>query len=449
MKARPLTGAVLAVALLAAMKPAQVRGQPLTEAEVVAAALDLSPTLAAAQATSEAAEAQANRDRLARVPELALSARYTRLSSLPERYRRLSFGDGVDPLVLPQQLDNAQGRLTLSLPITDLLLRGSAVVAASGRSAEAARAQVEGTRARVAFEVRSALIAHDAACASRTIARQLEQAQAHQTGDVAARVEAGTSPAAELAPLVLAQEAALGQLLSEESRLEGSAAELRALLPPQLATRVVCSDSARLELESVLARVRQVRLKVRRESPDVAAAKLSAAAQADRATAEAMAIVPSLSVVVGAEFSAPNPRAFAVSTFELVPAWDASLQLEWSFNRLLNGLTAVRQADADARALQAITDDTTRRIETSLAVTEARVRRLEARLTSVAHRVTAAETVLTARRDELAAGVAIATEVTHAEAEVARARLDLVSSGAEALLDLARLDLLRGIADHP
>lgn len=431
------------LAVVAALLATVALGQPLDEREVVEAALERSPLVAASREATEAARAQATAARMARWPELAVSARYTRLSSLPERFRSLELDPGVPPLVLPQLLDTAFARATVSLPLSEALLRGAALDDAWASTVAASESGAELSRARLAFEARAALVSLQTACASREVAQQLGQAQAQVVADVASRVAVGASPAAHLAAVTSARETAMAQLEAERARVDEAAALLRAMLPASLAARVAC-DGVPPSNEAMRARLALVRPATDTEGPEASQVRHQAAAQKSRATAEALALVPSLSLVFGADLGAPHPRAFAVSTLQPMTTWDASVQLEWSFHRLLVGLSTVRQAEADARSLEALANDARHRQATALAVTSARLARQEDRLVALERRVVAAEAVVAARRDELRAGVGVALDVVTAEAELARARLEALSVAAEALVDLARLELLSG-----
>jgi outer membrane protein TolC len=111
----------------------------------VALALADHPHIDAAEAERDAAAEAARAGRRALIPDVQLTGRYTRLSSIPAHYR--TYGE----IVFPQLLDNFGARAQLVVPISELFLNLAASARALGHAADAAELEVLSARAQIAY----------------------------------------------------------------------------------------------------------------------------------------------------------------------------------------------------------------------------------------------------------------------------------------------------------
>ena len=126
---------------------------PLTLAQAVERALGGSPALARARAVGHAADAEARAARAARMPQLGLSASYTRSSDVPEL---TLFLPGSPPrTIFPNIPDNYRTRLSASVPIYSGGRIGALVDAAASEK-EAAGLDVRASAAEVVLETTTA-----------------------------------------------------------------------------------------------------------------------------------------------------------------------------------------------------------------------------------------------------------------------------------------------------
>lgn len=428
--------AALGTPVVASAQAAEPRAEhgtarPLTEADVVALAVRESPgVLAARQEATAAAAESAAADRL-RFPDLVVSGRYTRLSSIPARYRTLSLpsADGaVANVVIPEHLDNFTARAALVVPLTDAWLSLAANARAQGELSTAKRIEVQAAQARAAFEARAAFLLHRRAQVALHVSQSALETISAQANDQENRVRAGTAPGSSALTFEAARNAAIARVRLAEAEVVASEASVRVFLPTALA-------NAPLVVDAVPRRV-EVHQQTVERAPTLLAADAAVRAADTRAEAEQLAMLPRISVVGGVELSAPNPRAFAMSNLEAVPSWDVSVQLDWSLSSLTTGISHHDRAVAEREALRARAEEIRRTLEAQRRAAVAARSSADARARAARQGVTTASQLANARRSELAVGIATPLDVTTAEAEYIRAQLE----AADAELDLHLAD---------
>jgi outer membrane protein TolC len=171
---------------------------------------------------------------------------------------------------------------------------------------------------------------------------------------------------------------------------------------------------------------------------EVRALRILSEVHATSADVHAADAFPKLAIGGSAEYSKPNPRAVGDTGWS--ESWAAFASLSWSPNDLASGSSRAAQAradlvrtQADLRAIEdALRLEVTRTYEAQKAARAA----MEAALTGIA----AAEESYRVRREQFRAGSAVATDVIDAEAELRRARLDLVNAAIDTRIAQARLE---------
>ena len=119
----------------------------LTSDEVARLAAASSPEIRGRQAGAEAARAREDQATAEFWPRLALTSRYTRLSRIdPPMFP----GGGVFPVFV----DNYALGASLSVPVSDYLLRTARSMRAAGRSAAAAKLDADASRRKVVADAR-------------------------------------------------------------------------------------------------------------------------------------------------------------------------------------------------------------------------------------------------------------------------------------------------------
>ncbi|WP_394829111.1 TolC family protein [Pendulispora albinea] len=412
----------------------------LTERRVAELALANHPDVRAAHATARAADAEAQATGRSRIPELVLSARYTRLSSLPERYRSLDLGEG-NVYVLPQILDGYGARAALVAPLTDPWLRMASAARAAGKAALAREFDAKAAEVRVALDARTAYLAWRRATLGRELAADALRVAHAEVEEHQRRVTAGTASKTSGLGLELAEKEAGLRLRAAEADVEVAAAELGVFLD-------VPSADAKFESAEVL-EGELLAIGDGSPVPALAAAIAEAEAADERVDAEALAFLPRIAITGVADVSVPNPRVFAVTTKTPVTSWEITAQIEWSTAALSTGTAALARARADREAARARVEAVRRDLVASRRSAEASLRSARDRIVLARERLASARTLANARRAELQAGVTSPLDVVIAESELIRAGLAHADALVDARLARAKLDAALGRARPP
>jgi outer membrane protein TolC len=404
----------------------------LDESTVVALALSSSPSVDAAKSERDAASAGSSAADLARLPDLTVSARYTRLSSIPERYR--TFGGAV----FPQILDNLGTRAELSLPLSEAFLGLAATARAAGHRAEAAELEVVNTRARVAYETKVAFYTYTSRVHAEANARELVRVAEGQALDARRRVASGTMSKNEALAYETALDSAKMNLASASAEVGTSAATLFVYVP---ALRGKSLEVPPLE---AIERAKSRGADAPRNTPRIASleAELRAAESAGEATS--LSRLPRLSAYGAADVSAPSPRVFVLDRLTAIPTWEVGVRLEWSFSQATVGTAREAESRHRASAVAAQLTVARRTLAAEREGAKASFVAADERLALAKGRVERARELSRARRGELAAGTALPLAVVVAEADVLRAENEHVDAAIERALALAKIDFADG-----
>lgn len=413
----------------------------LNEQEVERRVRSVSPAVRAQRASVATAEAERDRATRSIVPDLQLSARYTRLSSVPEEFRRISFAvPGMpmmgDALVFPQLLDQFVARAQVTLAVSDLFTRALPSLHAAGQRAEAVRYDAQAQEARAVLDAQAAYLGWLRARAALSIARASRESFERQREDVVRRVTAGQIALSQQLPLDVTLTSLRRQEIALEAGLRGAEVNLRAQLA--LGSDALVPTDEADEPAALAATDPRVR-------PELLALDANARALSLQSRAAAGSIAPSLSVTGGVDIAAPNPRAFAQATIVPLATWDVSVQVSWSLSQILDGEASMRVVSAQRQALAAQREALTRAIDAEIAATRAEFDGALRRLEEARRGLASAEALATQRRGAFAAGAATATELTLAEADLLRQRLELADARLEARASRARLRFALGV----
>ncbi|WP_394839189.1 TolC family protein [Pendulispora rubella] len=426
------------VALAAAMTTSEAHAEGpmrLTERRVAEVALAQHPDVRAAWATAQAADSEARATGRARLPELVLSGRYQRLSSLPERYRAITFPDGSN-YVFPQILDGYGARAALVAPLSDPWLRMAAAARAAGKTALAREADARGAEVRIALDARTAYLAWRRALLGRDLSVDAQRVAHAEVEEHERRVAAGTSPRTAGLGLVLAEKEAGLRLRAAEADVEVAATELAVFLG--------VSESEFDSAEDLEGEIRST--DGGGQVPALAAAIAEAEAADDRVDSEALAFLPRLSLSGVADVSVPSPRVFAVTTKDPVVTWEALATIEWSTSALTTGTANLARARDERAAAQARVEAVKREITAARRSAEISLRAARDRVALARERLASARALAEARRAELRAGVAQPLDVVIAESELVRAGLSHADALVDTRLSRAKLDAALGRA---
>lgn len=410
----------------------------LSEEAATRAALGCSASLAAAEAQVRAAQAERTAARWGLAPELAVSGRYTRLSSVPASFRSLNFslpgapmGSG-EAVVFPQLLDQFAGRLTLTLPLSDLVLRAWHAAEAAGAREEARRWEATAALAQVEFETRVAWHEWRRARNAQETLEAAVEAMESQRRATAARLAQGIVAPTQLQVL----EVEVSSLRRQRLTASGSATAAGLRVQRLTCLEVLPSPGDAQPLGSPADS---------QQRPEIAALLAESRQLQAQSRVAAAALFPSLAVVAGADLAAPNPRAFAQTELRWLATWDVSVQLSWSLTGAMQSRATARGLDAAREAVAARQLELARAIREERSAAAASIEVAQARRGEAESALALATRLEQARRAEFSAGTATAVEVSAAASQRLRAALDLQDAEVETALGTLRLRYAAGL----
>jgi outer membrane protein len=423
------------------LRLAPSEGGGLTSDQVARRAGETSFDAAARRQALAAAEARLEQAKLAYYPRLTLTGSYTRLSDVPP-FPFIDSSGRPGLLVIPSNRYLFQA--TLTIPVSDYVLRLSQSYAAASRSQRAAQLDQQAARLKAATDGRLAYYAWLRAKGQLVVAeRSLDQSKAHLE-DARHAFEVGTTSKADVlrvesqvasAELVVAQAKNMVELNEDQIRTAMHDAsgrryevgeDLRRDLPPL--TEV---DN----LASLRAEALDRRLEVR--ALDETAWSLREQGKVARA-----GYYPRVDVVGNAIYANPNPRYFFPES-KFRESWDVGVQLVWTPNDSFNA--GAISADTEARASQTEAQKEVLRDSVKLEVIQAynAMREAEVAMQTTQRGLASSEEGYRVRRELFQNGRATSVELTDSELELFRAGLESIN--ARANLRSARARLLHAV----
>lgn len=455
--------------------PAEFTARPggLTANGAAARAIRTSLQVRAALSNTEAAEAQRAEAGRSLIPQVVVSARYTRLSEITQASlgspvpTPILFGNqGVacvqtDGTVGPsirgcanglagQPLQNPGGGFSfpvilnqfvihgsVTVPLSDLIFRLARVYEGAGLMVQARRLDEEALRIQVGADTRVAFYEYLRARGQAAVAHEgLEAARRHRE-DLARFVEAGTVARVELFR-VEAQAA-------ESERLSVLAENGVSLAEAQLRQRMHATPDETFTLGESLeepvdlpTNLDDMIRRARHDRPEVASLERQSASLEESLSATRAALWPSLAGVFNVDIANPNQR-FVPQTQDFNTTWDASLQLSWSPTGALVSASQASRLSAQRDALQANIAALREGIELEVRSAFVSAQGARASIESTRRQLVASEESYRVRRERFLAGSAVSTDLTDAEVELVRARLALVNAHVDLREALARL----------
>lgn len=448
-------------------------GRGLTADEVARAAVASSPSLAEARARLEQARSGAAQAYLAFFPRLDLTARYTRLSPITqgtlggdgigeaeEAALRALIASVADPSAralftvnldsqlalarfrFPVLLDSMSFGGQLQYPLSDVFLQVLPAYEGAERAAEAAEAQVEAAASAVSQQAREAFYAYARARAATAVAEATVRTIEAQSRVVAAAVSAGA--AARVDQMRMEAQLAAARVAVERARggMATAAEAVRALMHVDDRSEIFVAE----DLLAPLPEVGQDRDALTEHAyanrPETRAIAHLIRARDRQIEAAEGSRYPHLVLDAQLSFDNPNQRLFPAQQ-RFVENWTLSVVLAWSPNDLAAGEERARTARAQRAENEAQLDQLRDAIR--IQVMQAYEAHRAARLALDAARagVEAAEEAVRVRTEQYRAGAGLITELMAATADLARARLDLVSAAVDARI--AHAQLLRAI----
>ncbi len=453
-------------------------GHGLTADEVARRSVASAPGLAQGRAQLEQARAGAAQAYLAFFPRLDLTARYTRLSPITQgtlggggitpdqeaALRALIAGVG-DPssralfevnlqsqlalanFSFPVLLDSVSFGGELQYPVSDVFFQVLPSYEGAERAVDAQEAQLQATASGVSQQAREAFYNYARARAATAVAESTVQTIEAQERVVQAAVDAGVTPRIDL--MRLRAQLAAGRVAVERARggMATAAEALRALMHEDGSSEILVAEDLLAAMPEVEGSREDLIQRAYSERPESRAVAHLLRARDRQIEAAEGSRYPHLVLDAQLSFDNPNQRLFPAQQ-RFVENYTLSVILTWSPNDLFAGEERARQARA-ARAESEATLDQLHdgiRIQVTQAYESYRASRLA--LDAAHSGIEAAEEGVRVRTEQYRAGAVLITELMAANADLARAQLDLVSAAIDARI--AHSQLVRAIgADGP
>ena len=412
---------------------------------------------AAARSARLAAEARVDQASAAYLPRLNLSARYTRSSDLtapplfPFAIAATDAPAGTvspatastGPVSIAPILDNYSLDATLTLPLSDYVLRLARGLEAAQRGRDAAEWEVVVADSRARLSGRVAFYEWLRAGAALEAAKDTVTEQRAHVADVTKQLAQGNASRADLLRVESAVSGAEATLAEATAQRATAERRLRTLLHLDDSQPVTTNEgvdatlapSVRSEGEW-LAEAQRTRAELLALSATEAAAR--AQAQLARAT-----YLPTLGAFASATYANPNPRYFPPEA-QWHGTWALGASVTWSVTDIPGARASASEAEArgDAVAGQrsalrdALTVDVVQSFQSVIAA--------DARVVSTDKQLASASEAYRVTRSLSANARATTSNVLDAETDLARARLAWVNARVDARVARARLDHAAG-----
>ena len=416
---------------------AQEPPPPMTLSEVIELARGASPRVAQLRSLELAAREGERYALAGRMPQLELSAGYTRNSDVPEFSVALP---GFQQTIFPNIPDAYRTRAAAQLPLYTGGRVGASIDAARSNLAAAAEDIVAGDRDAVLEAAAAYWNLATALESERVLTASLAAFDQH-LADAGNRVDLGFAARNELLAVQSERDRAELQRLRARNAAEVGNANLLRLLNLPLGTNIVPSASfdavaetpdgiEPLVAESLAARAELKALRSRVEASDAAASTARAARR------------PQASLAAAWDYASPNSRVLPL-TDAWEDTWSVGVAVSWMVFDGGRSSASEAKARAEAEALRRYLEDVELRVR--LEVTQ-RSLELETAIAGVAvarRGLEAAEENERVSRDRYREGVSASSDLLDAETQTLRAGLDLVA--AHSALRIAEAQLARAL----
>lgn len=391
------------------------------------------------------------------LPQLTVTGRYTRLSTLTPPI----FGDPSQSAVyttappgtlnpastvavssafqFPIVLDNYLIQASVVVPLSDYYFTIAKTHSARSHAHEAAKHTEVASRAKSATDGQLSYYTWLRARGAVVVALQaLNDQRAHlrdarnqlQVGNASKSDVLRSETAVSAAELAVLRARNLAEIAEVQVRTAIHAPDSEALAPGELLETdpaPVTGDVSALKREAIATR------------PELKSLAASAEALRKQASAARGQAMPSLSAFGDLIYANPNQRKFPL-TQEWFPTWQAGAQITWTPNSVITGLATGGALAAQAAELEADRSRVADGVQIEVVQAYQKVREADAAIASGKQQVTSATEALRVTRELFLNGRATSTTLTEAETQLTRARLEVLNAQADARVARVQLN---------
>jgi outer membrane protein TolC len=414
----------------------------LTSDQVGQRAMDTSFAAKQSLETMRAAKARVDSAWAAFLPRLAAVARYTRLSEInppPINFGTVSVpGTALVPPVWDQWLFQA----TLTVPISDYLLRINQAYTAATRSNDAARFDIGAARANALTNGKVAYYTWLQARGQVVVAVEALNDQRVHLNDSRNQFTVGNASKADVLRAETAVAAAELTVVQTMNASDLAEVQMRIALHGPQGQRVVPGeglDDTPAPFQGTMAALVEEGLSNRLELKSVLA---NAEAARQTAAVNKAARYPVVSAFADGIEANPNQRFFPVAQV-FNPTWDLGVQATWAPNDILTANAGKADYESRANALEAQAQVTRENIEVEITQDFQAMRQAEFAIDSTRRELASATEAYRVARELFNNGRGTFTTLTDAEGELTRARIDALTAAVN--IRVARVRLEHGV----
>lgn len=431
----------------------QALADELTAASSGDRAVRASYEVAAARSAKVAAEARVDQASDAYLPRLTLSARYTRLSDLtPPPLFPFSIAAtdapagtvapptvSTGPVSVAPILDNYALDATLTVPVSDYVLRLARGLEAARSGRDAAEWEVIAADSRARLSGRLAFYEWLRAGAAVEVAKKTVAEQRAHLADVTSQLAQGNASRADLLRVESALSGADATLAETAAQRATAERRLRTLLHLDDSQPVTTNEGVEATLTPITRSEDEWLAEAYRTRAELRAISASESASRAQARLARATYLPTLGAFASATYANPHPRYFPPED-QWHGTWALGASVTWVLTDVPGAHASATEAEArgDAIAAQrsalqdALTVDVVQSFQ-SVVAADAKVVATDKQLTSAseAYRIT---------RSLSANARATTSNLLDAETDLARARLAWVNARIDARVARARLD---------
>ncbi len=439
---------------------AQLQERPggLTAEAAASEALRVSFDIQAASERERAQESEVSAAKIRYAPRLNLTASYMRLSHVDSPVLgTLVAAPGANPGVLqpgqplvavplqfPALQNQTQVKAQLVVPLTDYFLRFPQLLTASEHGRAGARYAAKAQRARTAAEAKLAYYAWARAVMQHVTTRQARERAVSHLADAQRAYDAGLATSADVR--TVESQVAQAELL--ETRASNAVAitaeQLRVVLHRPSATELQIGERVVdvpplppvPSLEAAWTEAQGAR-------PELLALTETEAQLRQQARAVTASEMPRLDALGELLTANPNPR-YQPAQDEFKTTWAVGVQLSWTPNDWATGDAQRNGLEAQANATRAQTQAAREGLRADLVASLRGVEQARSTISAAERGVVSAEAAYRVRRDQYRAGRAKNVELTDAETELTRARIDYIDALIDARIAKVRMDYALG-----
>ena len=414
--------------------------------------------VAAKEASLHAAQARVSAAVVAFFPRLSGLATYTRYQDVAQP----SLGTFIEPstpvqpgpiasttqlsaipLTIRVPLDYWVAQATLTIPLSDYVLRLSQQYGASNRRRDAARFDQLASEAQAFSDARIAFYQYVKVVAQHGVLVQSKTVADAHLVDAQNLFRAGRGSNAD--HLAAEANVASAQLaVDQATELIGVAEEqlrLATHAPPNEPVSIGEDVTSPLHHDAYeLAALKQEAAAGR---PEIQALLLGAAAQDQLAKSARAAQWPSVSAFGDYVYANPSPRIFDPEK-HFVGYWDVGVRVSWAINDVFSAGAAGADQKAQAVSLRAQSSKVSDAVFLEVAQAVLAMRTADSSIESSNAQLRSAEEAYRARRDLFRYGRGTSVELADAEADLFRARLAAISAGIDQRLAKVRIEHATG-----